>query len=104
LRGKILRRRGIYFKIRACIQKYAGEHDKHFHSVAVFSVLREGLGGDDSEKREAESIWPGMFHAEAGRGNTATVRSIRDTISDTVASYAISDEEGTRKNALDNRQ
>ena len=52
----------------------------------------------------AESIWPGMFQAEAGRGNTASVRSTRDVISDTVASYAISDEQGARKNALDNRQ
>ena len=30
-----------------------------------------------------ESIWPGMFQAEAGRG-TASVRSTRDAISDTV--------------------
>jgi hypothetical protein len=52
----------------------------------------------------AESMWPGIFHAEAGRGNTASVRRTRDTISDTVASYAISDEQGARKNALDNRQ
>jgi hypothetical protein len=51
-----------------------------------------------------ESIWPGMFHAEAGRGNTASVRRTRAAISDTVASYAIPDEEGARKNALDNRQ
>jgi hypothetical protein len=45
-----------------------------------------------------------MFQAEAGRGNTASVKSTRGTISDTVASYAISDEEGARKNALDNWQ
>jgi len=45
-----------------------------------------------------------MFHAEAGRGNTTTVRSTRDAISVTAASYAISDEQGARKNALDNRQ
>jgi hypothetical protein len=51
-----------------------------------------------------ESIWPGMFQADAGRGNTASARSTRDAISDTVASYAISDEHGARKNALDNRQ
>jgi hypothetical protein len=51
-----------------------------------------------------ESIWPGMFQAEAGTGNAASVRSIRDAISDTVASYAISDEQGARKKVLDNWQ
>ena len=51
-----------------------------------------------------ESIWPGMFQAKAGRGNTARVRSTKDAISDTVASYAISDEQGARKKVLDNRQ
>ena len=51
-----------------------------------------------------ESMWPGMFQAEAGRGITANVRSTRDAISDTAASYAITDEQGARKNALDNRQ
>jgi len=51
-----------------------------------------------------ESIWPGIFQANAGRGNTANARSTRDAISDTAASYAISDEDGARKNALDNRQ
>jgi hypothetical protein len=44
-----------------------------------------------------ESIWPGMFHAEEGRGNTATARSTRDAISDTFASYAISDQQEARK-------
>src|SRR4030095_10310507 len=29
----------------------------------------------------AESMWPGMFHAEAGRGNTASVRNTRDASS-----------------------
>jgi hypothetical protein len=38
-----------------------------------------------------------MFQAEAGSGNTASVRSKRDAISDTVASYAISDERGEEK-------
>jgi hypothetical protein len=52
----------------------------------------------------AESMWPGMFQAEAGGGNTANVRSTSDVISDTVASYAISDEQGARKKVLDNRQ
>jgi hypothetical protein len=51
----------------------------------------------------AESMWPGMFQAEAGRGKTASDRSRRYTIRDTVASYAISDEQGARKKALDNR-
>jgi len=49
-------------------------------------------------------MWPDMFQAKAGSGSTASVRSIRDATSDTVASYAISDEQGARKNALDNRQ
>jgi hypothetical protein len=44
-----------------------------------------------------ESIWPGMFHAEEGRGNTATARSTRDAISDTFASYAITDQQEARK-------
>jgi hypothetical protein len=52
----------------------------------------------------AESIWPGMFQAQTGRGRTASVKRARDAISDAVASYAISDEEGARKNALDNWQ
>jgi hypothetical protein len=45
-----------------------------------------------------------MFQAEAGRGNTASVRSTRDAIRDTVASYAITREQGARKKFLDNRQ
>jgi hypothetical protein len=47
---------------------------------------------------------PGMFQAEEGRSNTASVRSTRDAISATVASYAISDATRGKKNALDNRQ
>jgi hypothetical protein len=83
--------------------KYAGEHKKHFHSVAVFSVFREGLGGTIQENVK-QRAWPGMFQAETGRGNTTSVRSTRDAIRDTAASYAISGEQGTRKNPLDNRQ
>jgi hypothetical protein len=45
----------------------------------------------------AESIWPGMFQAEAGKGNAASVRITRDETSDTAASYAIPDEQGARK-------
>jgi len=52
----------------------------------------------------SESIWPGMFQAEAGRGDTASVRSTRNATSDTAASYAISDQQGARENALDNWQ
>ena len=52
----------------------------------------------------AESIWPGMFQAEAGSGSTATVISRRDAISGTVATYAISNEGGARKKVLDNWQ
>jgi hypothetical protein len=44
-----------------------------------------------------ESIWPGIFQAEAGSGNTTSVKSTRDVISDTAASYAISDQQGARK-------
>ena len=51
-----------------------------------------------------ESIWVGMFQAEAGRGNTASARRTKDAISGTVASYAISNEQGARKKVLDNRQ
>ena len=38
-----------------------------------------------------ESIWPGMFQAEAGRGNAANTKSTRDALGNTVASYAISE-------------
>lgn len=51
-----------------------------------------------------ESMWPGMFQAEAGKGNTTSVKSARVATSDTLASYAISDEQGARKKVLDNRQ
>jgi hypothetical protein len=44
-----------------------------------------------------------MFQAKAGSGNTASARSTRDAINNTVASYAISDEQGARKKVLDNR-
>ena len=49
-------------------------------------------------------MWLRMFQAQTGRGNAARVRSTRDATSDTVASYAISDEEGARKKVLDNQQ
>jgi hypothetical protein len=49
-----------------------------------------------------ESIMAG--DAEAGRRKTVSVRSTRDVIKDTAASYAISDEQGARKKVLDNRQ
>jgi hypothetical protein len=52
----------------------------------------------------AESIWPGMFQAFAGSGNTVRVTSTRDAISATAAKYAISNEQGARKNVLDNQQ
>jgi hypothetical protein len=45
----------------------------------------------------AESIWLGMFRAEAGSGTPTSVMSTTDKTGDTVASYAISDEQGTRK-------
>jgi hypothetical protein len=38
-----------------------------------------------------------MFRADAGSGITVSVKSTRDAISDTVASYAISNEQGARK-------
>ena len=44
-----------------------------------------------------ESIWPGMFQAEAGRGDSASVKRTRDAISDTPASYATSDEQGGKQ-------
>jgi hypothetical protein len=42
-------------------------------------------------------MWPGMFQAEAGRGNATKIRSMTSAISGTVASYAISDEQEARK-------
>jgi hypothetical protein len=38
-----------------------------------------------------------MFQAEAGKGNKARMISMRDAISDTIASYAISAEQGQKK-------
>jgi hypothetical protein len=45
-----------------------------------------------------------MFQAEARGGNTASFSSTRSVISDTVATYVISDEQGSKKKVLDNRQ
>jgi len=41
-----------------------------------------------------------MFQAEAGRGNTASVRSTREATSGTVASYAIPTNERQEKALL----
>jgi putative ABC transport system substrate-binding protein len=46
-----------------------------------------------------DSIWPGMFQAEAGTDCTASVRSISDTTITTVRSYAICDTKAARKKA-----
>jgi len=51
-----------------------------------------------------DSMWPGMFQAEAGRGNAARVRRMSNAIRDTAASYAIFDQQEARKKVLDNRQ
>ena len=51
-----------------------------------------------------ESIWPGIFQAEAGRGNTASAISMRDAISDTAASYVISEEQRGRKKGATTRK
>ena len=45
-----------------------------------------------------------MFQADADGANTESVSSTRSVISDKPATYDISDEQGARKNALDNRQ
>ena len=42
-------------------------------------------------------LWLGKFQAKAARDNTASARSTRNDISDTVASYAISDKQGQGK-------
>jgi len=55
-------------------------------------LLPQDLIGDGHTE-----LWPGMFQAEAGRGDTASVRSTRDALSNTVASYAISNEQGEEK-------
>jgi hypothetical protein len=47
-------------------------------------------------------MWPGMFQAEAGRGIRPNVRSTRDAMSATAASYAIPDEQRATKKVLDN--
>src|SRR5215475_9090282 len=49
-----------------------------------------------------ESMWPGMFQAQAGSDNTASVRKTRNAIRGTVVSYATYDESGARKKVLDN--
>jgi hypothetical protein len=43
-----------------------------------------------------EIMWPG-FQAEAGKGNTATMRSTKNATRDTVATYVISNEQWARK-------
>jgi hypothetical protein len=53
------------------------------HRFYLLDSLRVFLP-EDLIAMAAESIWPGMFQAEAGRGNTASVRSTRDAIRDTV--------------------
>jgi len=52
----------------------------------------------------AESCGLAMFQAETRRGNTTIVTSTREAISNTVASYAISDQQRARKKVLDNQQ
>jgi hypothetical protein len=72
----------------------------YFHLLDTLgALLQKDLIGDGSREHMA-----GMFQAEAGRGNTASVRSTRDAISNTAASYVISDEQGARQNVLDNLQ
>jgi hypothetical protein len=46
---------------------------------------RRVLSLEDLVSEAADSIWPGMFQAEAGRGNTTSVKSTTDATSDTVA-------------------
>jgi hypothetical protein len=56
-------------------------------------LLQKDLIGDVCREHVA-----GMFQAEAGRATRQPVVSTRNAISDTFASYAISEEQGTRKN------
>ena len=42
-------------------------------------------------------LWPRMFQAEAGRGDTTSARSTRDALSNTVATYATSNEQEEEK-------
>jgi hypothetical protein len=44
-----------------------------------------------------EGIWGRDVSGRGGRGGKASVKSTREATSDTVASYAIFDEQGTRK-------
>jgi len=50
-----------------------------------------------------DSIWPGMFQADAGGDNTASVSITMSVNSDMADSYAIYDEQEARK-VLDKRQ
>jgi len=72
-------------------------------SVPVNCSLRTLLPKDLVSDGGGQHV-AGYVPGQSGSGSTASVRSIRDATSDTVASYAISDEQGARKNALDNRQ
>jgi hypothetical protein len=65
---------------------------------------RRVLSLEDLVSEAADSIWPGMFQAEAGRGNTASVRSTRDAIRGTVGQLCHIRGTRDKKNALDNRQ
>src|SRR5262245_5252576 len=49
-----------------------------------------------------DSIWPGMFHADAGRAES--VSNTRSVSSDMAATYAIFDEQRASKKVLDNWQ
>ena len=56
-----------------------------------------------------ESIWPGMFHADAGSGNVASVKTTKAMISDTAGCHlchigCARGKENVLENVLDNRQ
>ena len=54
-----------------------------FHLLEALRVLLL----KDLVSEAANSMWPGMFQAKAGSGNTVSVRSTRDAISLFIASY-----------------
>ena len=101
----------------------SARHDRHGCAGQLTAHANISADGRDGSDNEGPHKWhqdllaqrlrsPGYtgscnvapIQAEAGKGNTASVRSTRDAIRHTIASYAISGERGARKNALDNEQ
>ena len=70
-----------------------------FYLVDGRGFLLEDLVSDNPREHMAGDVPSGSGKRQYGKGE-----KYKNAISDTVASYAISDEQGARKKVLDNRQ